>query len=293
MNQQIKELMPADFPPLLREIADPPKRLFAKGELPDENAKMLCIVGSRKYTEYGRAAVEKLVDGLRGAPITIVSGLALGIDGIAHRAALKAGLKTLAVPGSGLDESVIYPRAHLNLAKEIIASGGCLLSEFEPKFHATAWSFPQRNRIMAGLSHAVLVIEAELKSGTLITSKLATEYNRDVLTIPGSIFSRASEGPHMLLKLGAAPITSSEDIVRALGLEHAISESAPATRAIPFPLSPDETRIVEILRTPIARDELMTELSHFGLDTSRSNIILSAMELKGIITESLGEIRLN
>jgi DNA processing protein len=291
MALTISELEPQSFPKLLREISDPPEKLFLAGMLPSLELRMLCVVGSRKYSEYGKAAVEKLIDGLRGYPVAIVSGLALGIDSIAHRTALRAGLQTVAVPGSGLHESVLYPRAHLNLACEIVASGGCLLSEFEPKTPAAPWTFPQRNRIMAGLSHAVLVVEAELKSGTLITSKLATEYNRDVLTIPGSIFSKTSEGPHMLLRLGAAPITSSEDILRALGLEPA--DAAPKTKAFDFPLSPDEVKVVSILREPIPRDALVAQLKENGFDTSRANILLSAMELKGIISESLGEMRLN
>ncbi len=176
---------------------------------------------------------------MRGYNVTIISGLALGIDGLAHKAALKAGLKTLAVPGSGLDATVLYPRSHLQLAEEIVRNGGALLSEFKPQTQAATWTFPKRNRIMAGLSHAVLVIEAELKSGTLITSKLATEYNRDVLTMPGSIFSSTSEGPHMLIKLGATPVTASEDILRTLGIEPPTNESESRQQKLRG-LTPDE-----------------------------------------------------
>lgn len=288
---EIRELKQEHFPLLLREIPDPPKRLFAAGELPGPDTKHLSVVGSRKYTEYGRAAVEKLVGGLRGYDICIVSGLALGIDALAHRAALNAGLKTIAVPGSGLDPKVLYPRSHLRLAEEIVEAGGALLSEFEPGLAAATWTFPQRNRIMAGLSHAVLVIEAEIKSGTLITSKLATEYNRDVLTVPGSIFSSTSEGPHMLIKLGATPVTNSEDILRALGFSIDAEFSESRTQKL-FDLSPDEEKVVVLLRTPIPRDELLAALAPLGINTTRANVLLSTMEIKGIIAESMGEMRL-
>src|SRR3989344_3312525 len=188
MSYTIRELQKGEFPPLLDEIPDPPKKLNCAGNLPYPENKILCIVGARKFTSYGKEACEELIKGLRGYPITIVSGLALGTDSIAHRAALANNLQTVAIPGSGLNPDILYPRSHLRLAEEIIENGGGLLSEFDDDFRATLWSFPQRNRIMAGISHAVFVIEAEIKSGTLITSRLATEYNRDVLTLPGSIF---------------------------------------------------------------------------------------------------------
>src|SRR5574344_927429 len=200
---EIEILENENIPEMLREIPDCPDKLYIKGKLPSQDSKLLCVVGSRKYTSYGKDVCEKLISGLRGYDITIVSGLALGIDSIAHKTALDSGLKTIAVPGSGLDESVLYPSTHKQLAEKILENGGALISEFEPNFRATPYSFPQRNRIMAGISHAVLVIEAETKSGTLITSKFATEYNRDVLTVPGSIFSKNSEGPNMLIRLGA------------------------------------------------------------------------------------------
>jgi DNA processing protein len=216
---EIKILKNKNIPELLQEIPNPPKKLYIQGKLPSPNLKLLCVVGSRKCTPYGQEVCKKLVSGLRDHDIVIVSGLALGIDGIAHKTALEVGLKTIAIPGSGLDESFLYPRSHKQLAKQILESGGALISEFEPQFQATQYSFPKRNRIMAGISHAVLVIEAEIKSGTLITSKFATEYNRDVFAVPGSIFSKNSDGPHMLIRLGATPIRTSEDILEALGFE--------------------------------------------------------------------------
>jgi len=284
---KIETLEGEEIPELLREITDCPEKLFIQGKLSNKDNKILAVIGSRKYTPYGKDVCEKLISGLRGYDITIVSGLALGIDSIAHRSALDAGLKTIAVPGSGLDESVLYPSTHKNLALKILENGGALISEFEPKFHATPYSFPQRNRIMAGLSHAVLVIEAEIKSGTLITSKFATEYNRDVLTVPGSIFSKNSEGPNMLIRLGATPIRSSEDILEALSFK--INEEPKNLELKYADCGDDEMLIVKILSEPMTKDDLMRKLK---IPISKINIILSIMEIKGLIKESMGEIRL-
>ncbi|MEK9131292.1 MAG: DNA-processing protein DprA [Patescibacteria group bacterium] len=285
-NNRIISLPKNKFPKPLLEIPKPPEQLFVVGELPPEDSVHLCVVGARKYSPYGKEVCEMLIKGLRGKPVVIVSGLALGIDAIAHRSALENNLRTIAVPGSGLDPSVLYPASHKNLAKEIVNAGGCLLSEFDPTFKATPYSFPQRNRIMAGLSKAVLIIEAEQKSGTLITARLATDYNRDVLTVPGSIFSQNSTGPHLLLKIGATPITSAEDLLVALGLE--------GQSALPFEkqyadASAEELSLIRLLATPTTRDDLVRAS---GLPTQKVSIILSLMEIKGMIKESEGEIRL-
>lgn len=272
-------LKPQDFPLLLKEIPDLPSTLYIEGSLPPPEYKLLCVVGARKFSSYGKEICENLIKGLKGYPIAIVSGLALGIDGIAHQAALDAGLPTIAVPGSGIDPNVLYPASHRQLAKKILEAGGCLLSEFAPDFPAAPWTFPQRNRIMAGMSHATLVIEAELKSGTLITSKLATDFNRDVGTIPGSIFSKTSEGPHQLLRLGAAPITSSKDILEMLHIEPI------ETQQEHHDYTPEEQKIIDLL--PMSKDELLDALQ---ISVSKFQILLSSMEIKGYIKEIMGEI---
>ncbi len=284
-NVRSTDIRDLPIPALLREIPDAPKRMTIRGTYPPETCKFLAVVGSRTYSPYGRQACEMLVKGLAGYPVVIVSGLALGIDGIAHQAALDAGLRTVAVPGSGLDERVLYPAAHRRLARDILAAGGALVSEFDPSWKPRPESFPQRNRIMAGMSHAVLVIEAEIKSGTLITSKLATEYNRDVLAVPGPIHSSTSCGPHMLIKKGAALIERSEDILEALGIEPNV-KGQPRLR---FDLSPDEQRVVALLTEPRGRDELVKLL---GVNASEANILLSSLELKGVIAERMGKVRL-
>jgi DNA processing protein len=189
----------------------------------------------------------------------------------------------VSVPGSGISDSILYPARNKRLAHRILQSGGALLSEFAPDFRATPWSFPARNRIMAGMSHAVLVIEAERRSGTLITSKLATEYNRDVLTVPGSIFASQSAGPHMLIRLGATPVTSSVDVLEALGFDIDDAEE----KVLPE-LSADEKKIYDRLAEPCTRHELIAQCN---IPASAANILISLLELKGVITEYDGLIR--
>ncbi len=286
-NFKTETLIGKNIPKKLREISDAPKKLYLQGKLPSPDTKILCVVGSRNYTSYGKDACEKLIAGLAGYDICIVSGLALGIDAISHKAALLAGLKTVAIPGSGLDPSVLYPITNKNLAEKILEAGGALLSEFEPTFRATPYSFPQRNRIMAGISDATLVVEAELKSGTLITSKYATEYNRDVLAVPGSIFSKNSDGPHMLIRLGATPVRTSEDILEALGFK--VEQKIENLKLKYADCSDEEMLIVKLLAEPLQKDELIRQSK---MPISKVSGVLSIMEIKGLIKESMGEIRL-
>jgi len=284
MKDSLEILRPKEFPPLLREIPDVPKKLYVRGTLPSFDIKWLAVVGSRACTSYGRQALRHLVKSLRGYPVVIVSGLAYGIDAEAHKAALEAGLPTVAVPGSGLDWNVLYPRANVNLAREILKAGGALLSEFEPNMKATDYTFPQRNRIMAGLCKATLVVEAKERSGSLITARLTTEYNRELLVVPGSIFSAESRGTHQFLKLGATPATEPSDILRALGIETETRASAISRTD----LSDNERRVLLFIASPLPRDELIAALE---LPVSEANILLSTMEIKELIREELGIVR--
>lgn len=279
-------LKPADYPELLKEIPDAPEKLYIEGTLPPKENKLLAVVGSRKYSDYGKRACEKLISDLSGHPVTIVSGLALGIDSIAHRAALKAGLQTVAVPGSGLDQKSLYPHSHKNLAREIVKSGGGLLSEFDPGTPGYPANFPKRNRVVAGMSHATLIVEANIKSGTLITARLAMDYNRDVLTIPNSIFSKTGEGPNDLIKHGATPITSSDDLLQALGIE---TNTEKDRETLYNDCSENERAIIAALSEPRTRDELVRESK---LSSSDFNTTLTILEIKGLIQESLGKIYL-
>ena len=286
-------LHPANFPTLLSEITDPPKKLFIKGSLPKPDTKVLCVVGSRKFSSYGEDVCKKLIAGLRGYNISIVSGLAIGIDSIAHRAALEAGLHTVAFPGSGLNEKVLYPAQHRKLAEEILYAGGALVSELEMDQMSTPWTFPQRNRLMAGISQATLVIEGKQPSGTLLTSRLALDYNRDVGAVPGHIYYDGAEGPNNLIHDGAKMIRNPEDILEMLGF------SRPDTHQGALPLATvsrynslgeNERRIISLLQIePRSKDFITREL---GLGTSITNIILSTLEIEGLIKENGGMIRI-
>ncbi len=277
----VRKLSQNEFPPLLSEIPQPPKQLYVQGSLPSYDVRWLAVVGSRKYSHYGKDVCQHLISGLRGYPIVIVSGLALGIDAIAHTAALEAGLPCVSVPGSGLDERVLYPRSNVALARRIIESGGALLSEFDPMQQAAPWTFPQRNRIMAGITHATLLIEATERSGTLITARMASDYNRELLAVPGSIFSEHSHGTHQFIKLGATPITSPEDILTALGITERLESVTPT-------LTPEETRVWDLLSEPRDRDSLLREL---GMDIQEAQTILMLLEINGHIVETDGMFR--
>ena len=281
----IKQINVKECFPALAEIPSPPETLFLRGNLPPKDFILLTVVGSRKVSPYGKEALRKIISGLKGFPIIIVSGLALGVDMLAHEEALNSGVLTIAIPGSGLDESIIYPRTNLNLAKRILDAGGCMLSEFNPNEKAAIWTFPKRNRIMAGIAQATLVIEAEKPSGTLITSKLATDFGRDVFAVPGSIFSKNSEGPHMLIKLGATPIENSEDILEAFGFDILKKDNSLSL----LELSEEEKTLVAIFAKPKSRDEIINE-SNWNI--SKVSEILTLLEIKGLIKESVGKIYL-
>lgn len=209
---QIQVLTPYDpeYPPLLKEIFNPPWVLYAWGDLTLLSRPGLGVVGSRKTTHYGRHVTEKLVPELVHKGWVIVSGLALGIDAISHESTLQAGGKTVAVLGSGID--VIYPKNNRHLY-ERIKEQGLLLSEYPPGTPAIPAYFPQRNRIISGLSHGIIVVEAAKKSGSLITAHLALEQGRDVFAIPGSIFDFQSVGTNLLIQQGAKLVTNALDIV--------------------------------------------------------------------------------
>lgn len=286
MSFPIYALAHEDFPRMLQEIPQPPQMLNYRGVLPPQEMKLITVVGSRKYSTYGKQVVEHLIAGLRGYPVGIVSGLALGIDSLAHEAALRHGIYTLAVPGSGLNAEVIYPASHKPLARSILEAGGGMLSEFEPTFRATMWSFAQRNRIMAGLAHATLVIEAGEKSGTLITARMATDYNRELLVVPGSIFSINSTGAHQFLKLGATPVTHAKDILEVLGIDPTESKQSQTHAKT---VTAEEQKILALLYEPQDKDTLIRNL---GLEPQIANVLLMQMEIKGLITSENNQYRI-
>jgi DNA processing protein len=207
---------------------------------------------------------------------------------LAHRTAIDTGLQTIAFPGSGLNNDVLYPHNNRKLAQEIIYSGGALISEFEPNQKSALWTFPKRNRLMAGISHAVIVIEAELISGTLITSKLATDYNRDVGAVPGQIYSSLSDGPNMLISKGAKIIRSSKDILELLDME--IPNSNPIQNPLFNNLSSNEISIMKLLRIePYNVDDLINKSK---LNARELNTIISNLEINNLIEEINGQYKL-
>lgn len=267
-----------NYPENLKQIYNPPYLLYYKGEIEVCNNYLLAVVGTRKYSPYGRRAVEDLVRGLVRGDLVIVSGLALGIDTLAHFAAIENRGKTIAVLGSGLDTPSIYPSSNCNLAEKIVSSGGLLLSEFAPGVRPMRHHFPQRNRIISGLSLGTLVIEAGEKSGALITSSLALEQNREVFAVPGSIYSEVSAGPNKIIKQGAKPVTDVQDILDALDLARASSyiESKEIIGE-----TVEENKILSFLsREPTHIDDLARQSK---LDTSVINSTLVIMEMKGMV----------
>ncbi len=217
-QKQVKELRikDPDYPFLLSQINSPPKSLFIVGDEKILNANSLTVVGSRKMTEYGREATKRLVKDLVESGLVIVSGLARGIDGVAHRVCVNNQGQTIAVLGHGFDR--IYPPEHRGLAKQIVLSGGCLVTEFPTYYPVKKQNFPLRDRIMAALSLGTLVIEGKKKSGTKITASMAANYSREVFCVPGPIESQLSEGPAELIQEGAKLVTKVEDILEELRL---------------------------------------------------------------------------
>lgn len=271
---KLRTLSPNEFPALLKEIPDPPETLYLEGASIPEDLTRIAVVGSRKYTDYGRRATEKIIRELAPYKVAIVSGCALGIDSVAHQAAIQNNMYTVGIPGSGLDRSVFYPRSNYFLKEAILQSGGSLLSEFEPLQPATKWTFPQRNRIMAGMSEAVLVVEAAERSGTLITARLGLEYNREVFVVPGSIFSETSAGSNRLIRDGASPVLSGQDIIEELGL---VKKEETEGKNEDHP----DHSILGQLSEETSRDEFVSLVG----DAQEAQILLSKLELQGKITQ--------
>ncbi|MDR0609177.1 MAG: DNA-processing protein DprA [Planctomycetaceae bacterium] len=203
------------YPEPLRTIHDPPPILYVKGKILPQDTFSIAVIGTRRNSAYGCRQADRLTTALCLNGFTIISGLALGIDGIAHRAALKSNTRTLAVLGSGHHR--IYPPEHETLAEQIVQSGGAVLSEYPPLHQSAKWTFPQRNRIVSGLALGVLVVESPMRSGAMISARIAGEQGRDIFAVPGSIESTASHGCHQLIRDGAYLVESADDILNVLG----------------------------------------------------------------------------
>ncbi|MBU6321453.1 MAG: DNA-processing protein DprA [Patescibacteria group bacterium] len=275
----------AEWGARLREIPQPPAKLWARGAMIPAGHKALVVVGSRAMTRYGEEACRLLVAGLAGYPISIVSGLALGMDTAAHKAALAAGLHTLALPGSGLGDDVIYPRSNRGFALEILDAGGGMLAEYAPEEKTRLHYFPARNRLMVGIADAVLIIEAGQKSGTLITARLAAEYNRDLLAVPHRIGDPHAFGPHLFIRLGATLVTEPLHILEALGIAPRDEGGA---REAPSDLEETERTVWDALAEPLPRDELLRAV---GGNAGEALTALVALELRGLAKEEFGAWR--
>lgn len=275
---QLSVLTLADknYPKMLKEIFDSPAVLYYKGQILPQDDIALAVVGSRKYTPYGQKATEDIVFRLAKSGLTIVSGLALGIDAIAHHATLEAKGRTLAVLGCGLDQ--IYPTANIRLADKILSTNsGAIISEFPVGTTSYRSNFPIRNRIIAGLSLGTLVVEAAPDSGSLITAQAALGYNREVFAIPGSIFSESSVGTNRLIQMGAKLITSPTDILTELNLEEKIKQNK---AQVVIPDSKEEQILLDLLIKPMTVDNLIIASK---LPPTLVNSTLIMLEMKGMI----------
>lgn len=276
LDAKIITILDPNYPKLLKEIYAPPPLLYYLGQLDLNNDFPLAVVGTRKISDYGQQVTQQIVSELAQSGLTIISGLALGIDACAHQAAIDVNGKTIAVLGSGIDQ--IYPAANRRTAQEIIENNGAIITEFPLGMPPLKHNFPQRNRIISGLSLGTLVTEAGEKSGALITARYSLDQNREVFAIPGSIYNQGSFGPNKLIKMGAKTVTESDDILETLNLEQANDFKA-AKETVPG--NETEQKLLELLKNePIHVDKLSQSAK---LDISVINSTLSVMEMKGMV----------
>jgi len=270
-----------EFPPLLRAIHDPPPGLYVRGaaDLGLLVRPAVAVVGARACSAYGRHVARQLGRELAAAGLVAVSGLARGVDGEAHRGALEAGGLTVAVLGCGVDRD--YPAAHGQLAARIVATGGLIVSEYAPGVEPAPWRFPARNRIIAGLCSASVVVEARERSGALITADFALEEGREVFVVPGEITSALSAGSNALLRLGATPLLSAEDVLHSYGIEVAIP--------VPIDVSAGAALALERIRDGACGPDELVRLT--GLDAAALAIALSELELAGLVSLAEGVYR--
>ena len=280
---EILTLDDPDYPDLLKNIYDPPSILYLKGKKEILSKKAIAIVGTRKPTSYGISIAQKLASELSRFGFVIVSGFASGIDTAAHRGALEAGGETVAVFGCGLD--VIYPPENIRLA-ESIASSGCLISEFPAGTQTSNWTFPQRNRLISGLSLGTIVVEGAEDSGSLITAKFALEQGREVFAIPGSVDNPNSKGPHSLIKQGAKLVESLADILDEFNIP--VPVSLPCRERDVSGLSDIERQVYGILgMEPLHIDTISDKLS---LPSQEASGVLMMLEIKGFVRQMQGKI---
>jgi DNA processing protein len=272
----------ADFPALLTEIPDPPARLWVRGDAPLDVLAWpaVAIVGARACSGYGRAVARLLASEVAAAGAVVVSGMARGVDGEAHRGALAGGGVTVAVLGCGVDRD--YPASHGELARAIVAAGGLVVSEYEPGIEPAPWRFPARNRIIAGLARATVVVEARERSGALITADFALEDGREVLTVPGEITSSLSAGSNALLRQGATPATCPGDVLEAIGVDRTRPTVAP-------PDDPSARAVIAAVASGATTHDELTQAT--GLPAAELASALTLLELAGAVSLDDGVVR--
>ncbi len=259
---------------IISTIAKPPKKLYSIGQLPADRRPTVAIVGSRKPTAYGKEVTYKLAYDLAKYGLVIVSGLAIGVDSIAHQACLDAGGYTIAVLGNGLDS--IYPASNRDLARKILANRGALISEYEPGILARGYQFLERNRIVSGIADAVIVTEAAVRSGTLSTANHAIEQGRELFVVPGNITSPLSAGCNKLIKQGAHPVTCAEDVIEIIA-----PDLLRAQTLLPLGLTPLETKIISLLQSGVRDGDALQEQA--AVDFTEISNTLTIMEIAGTI----------
>lgn len=284
INFNIKTVFIGDseYPKLLLEIFDPPEILYCRGNLEIFNKPAIAVVGSRSHTYYSKAVIEKIIPPLIESRIVIVSGLALGVDGLSHFLALENGGETIGVLGSGVDK--IYPSSNQKLGEKMIENGGAVISEFPPGTLPFKQNFPLRNRLIAGMTSGTLVVEARNKSGSLITAGLANEYGREVFSVPGNIDSFASEGTNELIKQGAKLVTSADDILSEFGFSSLTIEN------YLLPENENEEKIFSIIASEPSSIDKIAKLGDF--DIVSLNSIMSILEISGKVEKADGVFRL-
>jgi len=275
MPEEIRILKIGDknYPKLLKKIKDAPEVIYYRGEL-NPGDQCFAIVGTRRFSSYGKQVALEIAGDLAETGLTIVSGLAPGIDTFAHTAAVERRKRTIAVLGTGLDEKSIYPQSNLKLAQRILETGGCLISEYPPGTRGTQFTFPKRNRIISGLSLGILVVEAKERSGALITAEWAKKQGRKIFAIPGPIHSLNSRGCHYLIKQGAKLVERANDILKELNLPYSTSGVGYLTGG-----TPEENLILEVLKEgPLYIDKII-EKTKLSAQKVASN--LAILEIKG------------
>ena len=266
-----------DYPARLREINNAPPVLYLRGAFATKDEWAVAVVGTRRVTPYGRQVAERIALTLANSGITVVSGLALGVDTVAHRTSLEAGGRTLAVLGSGVDQ--IYPSKNRALAQKVIENGA-IISDYAPGTPPEATNFPPRNRIISGLSLATVVVEAGIKSGALITADFALEQGREVFAVPGNVFAPQSRGPNKLIQNGAHPLLDPQEILDVLDLTR-VTEQLEAR--VVLPANATEAQLFEVLgHEPLHVDEVLAQTN---LPIEQVTATLALMELKGMVRQ--------